>query len=87
VTREMLVHPLRFMRDHRFTQTHASDYLDAELERRERDRVEHHARVCPKCWHLLESLKRTIAELSRLRGAEPDVDVAADVIARLHSEA
>ena len=85
--RDMLFHPLRFMRDHRFTQSHASDYLDAELERSEHDRIEHHAGVCPKCRQLLESLKRTIAELSRLRGVEPDGDVAADVIARLRSEA
>ena len=36
---------------------------------------------------MLESLKRTIAELMALRGAESDRDVAAGVIARLRNEA
>ena len=36
---------------------------------------------------MLESLKRTIAELMALRGAESDHDVAAGVIARLRNEA
>ena len=37
----------RFMRDHRWTHAHLSDYLDDELAPRERARVQEHVRWCP----------------------------------------
>lgn len=46
---------LRFRRDHRWVQPHASDYLDGELRPRERTRVERHLDKCPECRELLVS--------------------------------
>jgi anti-sigma factor RsiW len=85
--REMLLHPLRFMGDHRFTRARLSDYVDGDLDERARHRIEHHAGVCPKCRHMLESLKRTLAELVGLRDGEAHGDIAAGVIERLRNEA
>ncbi len=84
----MLRHPLRFGREHRFTFEHASQYLDGDLDEAGRERVEHHARLCPKCHELLASLRRTISALREL-GTGPDEpgdsDVADGVIARLRA--
>ncbi len=52
--------------DHRFTQVHASEYLDGELEQAGRQRIEDHTSVCPKCRSLLAALRRIIDELARL---------------------
>ena len=84
--RAMLRHPVRFVRDHRFTRSHASDFLDGELDDDGRHRVEEHAGMCPPCRQLLDSLKRTISELRGLR-EPPAGDVASGVIARLRDEA
>ena len=84
--RGMLRHPLRFVRDHRFTRSHASDFLDGDLDDGGRHRVEEHAGMCPPCRHFLDSLRRTLGELRGLR--EPaGGDVASGVIARLRDEA
>jgi len=80
--RQMLVHPIRFMRDHRLVASQASAYLDRELDEPARRRVERHARVCPLCHHLIETLRGTIAGLAGLR-AETGVEIADMVIARL----
>jgi anti-sigma factor RsiW len=80
--------PLRmlfFLRDHRWTQRHLSDYIDGDLDPRERDRVERHVGMCPQCRRLLETLKRTVAGLMGLRDA-PTGDVADGVIERLRAE-
>jgi anti-sigma factor RsiW len=83
--RHMLRHPIRFMRDHRFTGSRASAYLDGELDAAGRRRVERHARVCPQCHQLIESLRQTIAGLMGLR-SEPGGEIADGVIARLQHE-
>jgi anti-sigma factor RsiW len=83
--RHMLRHPIRFMRDRRFTGSRASAYLDGELDAAGRRRVEKHARVCPQCHQLIESLRQTIAGLMGLR-SEPGGEIADGVIARLHHE-
>ncbi len=83
--RHMLRHPIRFMRDHRFTGSYASAYLDGELDDAGRWRVDRHARVCPQCHHLVESLRHTIAGLMGLR-SEPGGEIADGVIARLRDE-
>ncbi|CAA9525585.1 MAG: hypothetical protein AVDCRST_MAG13-3706 [uncultured Solirubrobacteraceae bacterium] len=91
---ELLRHPLRFPRDHRFTAEHASDYLDGLLDAAGRARVERHARFCPRCRALLASLRRVLAAMRELgpagdrrppgdRPAGPDV--ALGVIARLRA--
>lgn len=84
--RGMLRHPVRFFRDHRFTRSHASDYLDGDLDHHRRHRVEAHAGICPPCRHLLDSLRHTILGLRGLQDP-PESDVAASVIARLRAEA
>ena len=76
---------IRFMRDHRFTRAHMSDYLDGDLREGERVRVEHHAGLCPECRRLLRSLRETLARLTEMRAPAPE-GLAADVIERLRRE-
>jgi anti-sigma factor RsiW len=74
---------LRFMRDHRWTHAHLSDYLDEELSAPERRRVEEHVGMCPKCRRVLATLRKTLEALRSL-GTEPARAGLADtVIARL----
>jgi anti-sigma factor RsiW len=75
----------RFMREHRWTHAHLSDYLDGELGGGRRERVETHVGRCPECRRVLAGLRKTIAALMDLRTAG-DTDVAGRVIARLQSE-
>ena len=75
----------RFMRDHRWTQAHLSDYIDGDLETGERERVEEHVHWCPECHRVLESLRRTLRGLMDLR-ATPAESIAPDVIDRLRRE-
>jgi anti-sigma factor RsiW len=75
----------RFMRDHHFTGAHMSDYLDGELGPDERARIEEHVHWCPECRRMLQSLRRTVEGLMRLRVPAPET-VAADVIDRLRRE-
>ena len=81
----MLRHPVRFMRDHRYTRAHASEYLDGELDAHGHRRVEEHTGMCPACRHLVESLRRTVEGLMGLR-TEPDGHIADSVIGRLREE-
>jgi anti-sigma factor RsiW len=89
VNAEMLRHPLRFPRDHRFTAAHASDYLDGLLDDAGRARVERHARFCPRCHALLEGLRRVLGAMRELgRAGDPHArrSVVPAVIARLRAE-
>lgn len=70
------------MIDHRFTKSHASGYLDGELDRPGRERIERHTSVCPHCRALLASLRRMIEELSGLTPA-PGASVADGVLERV----
>lgn len=75
----------RFMRDHRWTQAHLSDYVDGDLRAGERERVEHHVHWCPECRRVLETLLRTLKGLMELR-AMPGESIAPGVIDRLRRE-
>jgi anti-sigma factor RsiW len=80
--------PLRMMRfylDHRWTRRRLSEYVDDELDAAGRERVERHVHLCPSCWRLLETLKRTLAGLMGLR-EEASGEIADGVIARLRAE-
>jgi len=77
--RAMFLHPLGFWRDHRFTKTHASTFVDGELSGPDKGRVARHAHVCPKCHAMLESLRAVVQGLGTLRGA-PDGRVADGVL-------
>ncbi len=72
------------MIDHRFTKGHASEYLDGELDRVGRARIERHTSVCPQCRALLSSLRRILAELPGLSSASR-VSVADRVVQRLRA--
>lgn len=76
---------MRFYREHRWTHGHLSEYLDGELDPSGRERVERHVGMCPDCWRVLATLKRTLADLMGLR-EDPSGDIADSVIARLRAE-
>jgi anti-sigma factor RsiW len=75
----------RYMREHRWTHAHLSEYVDEELRPQEAARVEEHVGICPHCRRVLATLRRTLEGLMSLR-AEPDPGIASGVIARLRVE-
>lgn len=77
-------HPIRFRREHRFAQAHAFDFLDGELDQPSAERVQKHARLCPKCREALDALRRTI---SGLHGLQRPVDtIVPDILRALTVE-
>ncbi len=77
---------IRFMRDHRWTLGHLSEYLDRELDVDERARIEQHAGLCPDCHRLLATLRRTLTGLRQI-GTEPTPAGVTDaVLDRLRRE-
>ncbi len=81
---QMLGHPLRHWRDHRFTIANSSAYLDGELVAAEHRRVHAHTHACPKCRYLLASLRQTLIGLGGLRRAAPE-SVVPDVLETLRA--
>jgi len=75
----------RYMREHRWTHAHLSDYLDDGLSPDERSRVEEHVGMCPHCRRVLRTLRRTLQSLMDLP-APPRPSVADGVIERLRGE-
>ena len=75
----------RFMREHRWTHAHLSDYLDQGLGPEERERVEKHVVLCPQCRRVLATLRRTLAGLREL-GASRRPDLADGIIERLRDQ-
>ena len=73
-----------FMRNHLWARRHMSEYLDGELETRDRERVERHVHICPSCHRLLATLRKTLEGLNAL-GAQPlpSDGIADSVIGRL----
>lgn len=85
-----LWHQLRFRRDHRWTPSHMSTYLDDELPMQARARLERHTAECPECRGVLDDLRRLIALLQRAPTPEPVANgqaVANAVLQRLHEPA
>jgi anti-sigma factor RsiW len=76
---------LRFVRDHRWSQRHMSEYIDAEMRAGETRRIERHTRVCPECRALLATLQTMISALAGL-SAPPEEPVAGAVVARVHEQ-
>ncbi len=83
--RAALRHPIRFHRDHRFTRSEASSFLDGDLDQDGRRRVQEHTHVCPACARFVASLRRTVAALHDLRGSE-NAAVADGILMRLRNE-
>ncbi len=75
----------RFMREHEWTHAHLSGYLDDDLSRAERDRIDKHVGMCPQCRRVLRTLRRTLEKLMDLP-VEPRPSVADGVIERLRGE-
>jgi anti-sigma factor RsiW len=80
-----LLHRRQFMREHRWTHAHLSDYVDQELDPSGRNRVEKHVGVCPQCRRVLATLRRTLRELREL-GASQRPDLADGIIERLRNQ-
>jgi len=80
-----LLGQIRYMREHRWTHAHLSEYLDRELEADEVARVEAHVGICPHCRRVLATLKRTLESLRTLPAASRP-DLADSVIDRLRGE-
>ena len=76
----------RYMREHRWTQAHLSDYLDGELASRERQRVEQHMGICPQCRRVLATLRRTLEALTNLGGTEARPGLADGIVKRLREQ-
>jgi anti-sigma factor RsiW len=57
--------------DHTQAESTFSDYLDDALAARVRTEVDQHLAVCIQCRTELESLRRTVGSLGRLRQAAP----------------
>jgi anti-sigma factor RsiW len=75
---------LRFARDHRWSQSSMSDYIDADMGPGEDDRLERHVRDCPECRALLASLQTMVSSLAALPG-RPAESVAGSVLAGVRS--
>jgi anti-sigma factor RsiW len=75
----------RFMREHRWTHAHLSDYVDADLDPAEQERVHEHVGACPQCRRVLATLRRTLGGLREL-GAPRRPGLADGVIARLRDQ-
>ncbi len=80
-----LIEKARFMREHRWTHRHLSEYLDEELDPGEAARLEAHTGICPHCRRMLATLRRTLEGLRSL-GEESKPGVADGVIQRLRHE-
>ena len=74
---------LRFIRDHRWSPRHMSEYLDADLDAAGRARIERHAQDCPECRDLLSSLQTMVAALGSMPG-RPASSVAGAVLTGVH---
>lgn len=79
-----LLKRLRFRSDHRWTPPHASPYLDGELPRAQRARVERHIADCPECRALLRELGALVVALGTLRGGS-GVPVAESVVSSVRN--
>lgn len=82
---QRLIERRRFMREHRWTHAHLSDYLDQDLDPKDSERIAAHASICPQCRRVLATLGRTLLGLSHMRTAGPP-GLADRVIERLHDE-
>ena len=74
---------LRFARDHRWSQRRASEYIDAEMQRSESDRIEGHVSECADCRELIMALRTMVSTLATLPG-QPAESVAGSVFAGVH---
>ncbi|MDQ6776974.1 MAG: anti-sigma factor [Actinomycetota bacterium] len=79
----ILTERLRFRRDHRWTPQHVSPYLDDELARRARARLQRHVAECPECRGVLRSLERMLLRLGGV--PSPAASEAPDLAERIRA--
>lgn len=60
-------HKLRFLRDHRWSGRHMSEYVDGEMPPTARQRIEQHLAECEDCDGLFGSLRGIVGGLAELR--------------------
>jgi anti-sigma factor RsiW len=79
----------RFRRDHRWTPSHLSDFVDGDLPPRSRTRVQRHVDQCPDCHRALVGLQRVLDRLHLMSRpyAYETPDIAAAVRRRLRETA
>lgn len=63
---------------------HLSDYLDGDLDRDERERVESHLLGCPNCERFGDNFGSMVVSLRR--GGDPSHTVDAELVGRLLSQ-
>ena len=68
--------------EHRWTRRRMSAYVDDELSRRQRLRLERHTGVCPECGRMLRTLAALLLQLHGLR-VRGDASVAPGVLIRV----
>jgi len=84
---DSLSYRARFRSDHRWTTVHLSDYLDRDLDRQGRLRVERHIAECRDCRRALRGLREVLEALHRLptpAGGNDPRETSASVLRRLH---
>lgn len=69
----------------RYVRKRLSPYLDGELSRREREKVERHLAACPACRKELVLLKETVLLVSQLPPVKEQQEIAPEVIARIRN--
>jgi len=62
-----------FLFEHGFTRRRLSAYVDGELDRSERERLERHLGECPECADTSESLERLVTGLALLSRYSPSL--------------
>jgi Putative zinc-finger len=67
MTIQMIWRKLNAPRDHRWAGPRFSRFLEDDLSPRQQRRLEGHRSICPECRRALESLKKLLAALPRLR--------------------
>ena len=79
---------IRFLREHRWTHTHLSNYIDRGLDDPDHDRVEQHVGLCPQCHRMLATLRLTVVGLRSLKEHPPPPleGVAEGVLVRFREE-
>ncbi|HYY74357.1 MAG TPA: zf-HC2 domain-containing protein [Solirubrobacterales bacterium] len=71
-------------RDHRWSRSRMSAYLEGELAARQHRRLAQHEELCPECWRVLRTLDALLLILPTLR-IPPQTTV--DVVQRTAAQA
>lgn len=72
MTMRLMWRKLNAPRDHRWAGPRLSRFLEHDLPPRQHRRLEAHQGICPECRRALQSLKKLLAALPRLREDDPD---------------